>query len=130
MRYLMYIKSDENHRPLSPPDPKLMAAMETYVTKMVAKGVVVITGGLGPSQQATRFVAEGGTLARVDGPFAEAKELIGGFAIVDAESHEQVLEWGREFMKVHMDTLGPSWRGVSEIFPIYGSDDFMPAKKR
>jgi hypothetical protein len=129
MRYLMYIKSDENHQAGTPPDPKLMAAMDAYIKKYVAKGVVLFTGGLGPSKMATRLVASEGRLNKIDGPFAEAKELIGGFAIVEAESHEQALEWGREFMQVHIDALGPSWKGVSEIFPVFGSEELVPPKK-
>jgi len=54
----------------------------------------------------------------IDGPFAETKELIGGYAILKADSREDAIELGKQFMKVHADVLGPSWEGELEVRPM------------
>ena len=55
----------------------------------------------------------------IDGPFAETKELVGGFAIFDLESKEEAVESGREFMQLHADILGPAYEGELEIRPMF-----------
>ena len=55
----------------------------------------------------------------VDGPFAESKELVGGFAIFELPSKEEAVRSGREFMQVHADILGPSYEGELEIRPLF-----------
>ena len=122
MRFLMMIKADKDSERGAPPNPKLMAAMEKFVEGMVRSGVLLVTGRLGPSASGTRLVASGGKLAQVDGPFAETKELIAGFAIIQVKSKEEALEHGRRFMKLHQDVLGPTWEGVSEVREIFGPE--------
>jgi len=58
-----------------------------------------------------------------DGPFAEAKELIGGYAIVEAKSKQEAIELGKDFMKVHADILGPAYDGELEIRQMFDSGD-------
>jgi hypothetical protein len=128
MRFMMMIMADENSEAGLPPDPRLMEAVGKYTEEMMKAGVVLLTGGLGPSAMGTRILASGGKLTQVDGPFAEAKELIGGFAVVQAKSKEEAIEWGRRFMKIHVDILGPSWVGKSEIRPLFGPEDFAPGQ--
>jgi hypothetical protein len=61
-----------------------------------------------------------------DGPFSEAKELIGGFAILRAKSKTEAIEMGRRFMKLHQDVLGPGWKGDLEIRQVFDAPDSAP----
>jgi hypothetical protein len=128
MRFMMMMKADKNSEAGLPPDPKLMAPMGKYVEEMIRSGAVLATGGLGPSSKGTRLVHSGGHLKHVDGPFAETKELIAGFAIIQVKSREEALEHGRRFMKVHTDALGPSWEGSCEIREVFGPEDLGPSR--
>lgn len=109
------VKGDKNYEKGAPPDPKLMAAMGKLTEDMIKAGVVLETGGLLPSSKGARVRAAGGKLIVTDGPFIEAKEVIGGYAIIQAKSKEEAIELGKAFMKVHTDVLGPSYEGELEI---------------
>jgi hypothetical protein len=124
MRFMMIMKADNQFESGQPPDPRLMAAVDQLTQEMTKAGVVLFTGGLAPSSQGVRLVASGGKLGVVDGPFAETKELIAGFAIVQARSKEEAIEWGTRFMRMHQEILGPSWEGISEIRQVFGREDF------
>ena len=82
---------------------------------------MVDAGGLLPSSQGTRVRVAGGKTSVMDGPFAETKELIGGYAIFELQSKEEAVRMGRDFMQVHGDILGPSYEGELEIRPIFGA---------
>jgi len=115
MRFMMMVKADKNYEAGLPPDPKLMAAIGKLTEDMTEAGVVLETGGLLPSSKGARVRIAGGRLTVIDGPFAEAKELVGGYAILQAKSKEEAIELGKDFMKVHADVLGPSYEGELEI---------------
>jgi hypothetical protein len=118
---MMIMKADANSEAGLPPDPKLMAGMGKFMEEMTKAGLVLAAGGLGPSSRGVRLVASpGGELTQVDGPFPETKELIAGFAIIQAKSPEEAIEHARRFMKVHRDALGPDWEGSCEIRPVFG----------
>jgi hypothetical protein len=68
-----------------------------------------------PSSTGARVRAAGGRLIVTDGPFVESKELIGGFATIEAGSKEEAIEMGKAFMKIHLDVLGPAYEGELEI---------------
>ena len=63
-----------------------------------------------------------------DGPFAEAKELIGGYAIVDVPSKDEAIRVTREFLQLHRDILGPAYTGESEIREMMGVTCFAPVQ--
>ena len=100
MRYLMFIKHAENNHQLAPPKP-LMDAMETFVTEGFKTGWLKDTAGLKSTSEAVRIGSKGGKLSITDGPFAEAKEIIGGYAIVEAKSNDDAREIARRFMELH-----------------------------
>ena len=85
----------------------------------VARGQMVAAGGLLPSSQGVRIRVSGGKTSVIDGPFAETKELVGGFAIFDLDSKQAAIESGRQFMQGHADILGPSYEGELEIRPMF-----------
>jgi len=76
---------------------------------------MIQSGGLLPSANGARVRVSGGKMTVTDGPFAETKELIGGFAILEAESKEEAIRLGKEFMQLHVDVLGQSYDGTLEV---------------
>jgi hypothetical protein len=72
-------------------------------------------GGLLPSSKGARVRVRKGKITVVDGPFAEAKELIGGYAVFELASKEEAIQSAREFMQLHVDVLGPSYEGECEV---------------
>ena len=114
MRFLTFIKMDEKYRTQGPP-PALMEAMGKFVQESFASGKVQETGGLKPSSAATRFRIQRGKLTITDGPFTEAKEVVGGWAILKANSREEALENATEFMELHRKHW-PGWEGTSEMY--------------
>jgi len=98
-----------------PPDPKLMAAIAKHAEEMAKAGKLLATGGLLPFSKGARVRAAGGKLIVTDGPFIEAKEVIGGYGILEAKSKEEAIELAKVFMKIQLDVLGPSYEGTLEI---------------
>jgi hypothetical protein len=125
MKYLMMVKidpaTDEGRRfeTGAPPDPRLLAAVGRYAEEMARAGILRGTGGLLPSSRGARVRAAQGRLSVTDGPLSEAKELIGGYAILEAASRERAIELGPQFMQIHVDVLGPAYNGELEIRQMY-----------
>ena len=95
MKYLSFIRHSEKLRETAPP-PALMAAMGEFVQRSLRDGTLVETGGLLPSKDGLRVRLAGGKINVTDGPFTESKEVIGGWAILNASSKaEAVPEWWR-----------------------------------
>jgi hypothetical protein len=79
----------------------MMQDMGTFMAEAVNAGVLVATEGFGPSTNNDVIVrARGGNFIVTDGPFSEAKEVIGGFALLQVKSREEILEWTRRFMQI------------------------------
>ena len=130
MRYMMMVKADKNYERGAPPDPKLMAAVGKLAQEMTRAGVLLETGGLLPSFKGARVRAAGGKVTVTDGPFIEAKEIIGGYAILQATSKEGAIELGKTFMQVHADVLVPSYEGELEIRQMFDPSDCPEAPKQ
>jgi len=118
MQFMMIVKSTKESEAGGAPNPKLMAAVAKMAEEANRRGVMVGGGGLQPSSQGARIRVGGGKTAVIDGPFAETKELVGGYAIFDLKSREEAIQMGKEFMQVHADILGPSYEGELEIRPL------------
>jgi hypothetical protein len=108
MRYLMTTKAADT-APV--PDEKLYAEMGAFIEEMTAKGILLATGGLEPG--GIRMTSSGDEITVTDGPFAEAKEAIVGFALLEVRSEEEVIELARRFRRIVGD-------GVSEIRQVFG----------
>jgi hypothetical protein len=119
MRFMMIVKATKESEAGAPPNPKLMAAIAKMADEATRKGAMVGAGGLLPSSQGTRIRVAGGKTSVIDGPFAETKELVGGYAIFDLISKEEAIQSGKEFMQLHADILGPSYQGELEIRPMF-----------
>ncbi len=119
MRFMMMVKADKNYEAGIPPKPELLAAIGNLTADMVKAGVLVQTGGLLPSSTGARIHVSRGKLGVTDGPFAETKELIGGYAIVEAASRDEAIQIGRRFMELHASVLGPSYEGECEVRQLF-----------
>ncbi|HEV2517636.1 MAG TPA: YciI family protein [Devosia sp.] len=93
MRYMIIVKGKE---PSPPPSSEMLAAMGKLNQEMIEAGVMLGGEGLQPSKTGAKVVMQGGKLVVKDGPFTEAKELIGGFWIIKADSLEEALGWVRK----------------------------------
>ena len=116
MKYLMMIKHSEADR--SQPIPEgLLKAMGEFVEESFKNGTLKDTAGLKPSSEGFRIRLSGGKLKVSDGPFTEAKELVGGYAIVEVPSREKALEVAKKFMDLHR-VHWPTFEGESECRPL------------
>jgi hypothetical protein len=109
MRFLSMVRVQEN--PDQRPSEKMMADMGKLMTEMTAKGVLLDTAGLLPSSAGVRLRNNHGKLSRTDGPFTETKEVVGGYAMLKADSMEEALELTRRFLDVH----GDEWNVECEV---------------
>jgi len=122
MRFMTMVKSAENS---SPPPKELMDAIAKLGEEGAKAGVLVETGGLLPSAMGARVRLAGGKLTVTDGPFTEAKELIGGYAVYDVKSKSEAVEWTSRFMRLHQEHWA-GWEGESEIRQIFDASAFSP----
>ncbi|CAL9553020.1 hypothetical protein SUDANB176_04485 [Streptomyces sp. enrichment culture] len=100
-RYLSLIRIDENNAPAEGPSPELMQRMGELLEEMTKAGVLLDTAGLTPTAQGARVHYEGGRLSVTDGPFTESKEVVGGYALMQAKDKAEAIEWTKRFLKVH-----------------------------
>jgi hypothetical protein len=117
MKYLCFIRHSEKYRE-SPPPPALMQAMGRFVEKSLKEGVLVDTGGLLPSKDGLRIRLAKGKLEVTDGPFAESKEIIGGWAILQSDSRAEVVQVSKQFMELHREHW-PEFEGECEVRPMF-----------
>ncbi len=117
MRFLTFIRHSESHRE-SPPPPALMEAMGAFVQRSFKDGTLVDTGGLLPSKEGARVRLANGEIRVTDGPFSETKEVIGGWAILNAASKAEAVRIAIEFMELHRKHW-PGFEGESEVRPMF-----------
>lgn len=124
MKYLSFMRHSEKYRDTGPP-AALGEAMGKLLEKFVKQGALVDTGGLAPSRDGFRMRLANGKLTTMDGPFAESKEVIGGWAILEAASKEEAVRLAAEFMDLHR-THWPEFEGECEVRPI----EFLASETR
>lgn len=132
MRFMIIVKScPEFEAEVQPdPDPTVMAAMATYHEELAQAGVLLDGSGLKPSRTGWRIHygpggAEGTSSRRVvDGPFAEAKELIAGYTLIQVRSREEALEWSRRFP----NPVREGAEAIVEVRELYEMEDFTPSE--
>ena len=103
------------------PDPQLMADMNNYINELVKAGVLLSYEGLHPSSKGARVHFSGKNRTVIDGPFAETKELVAGFSILQVKSLQEAIEWVKRSPNCH-----PGESEV-EIRQIFEPEDFAPA---
>lgn len=117
MKYLTFIRHAESFRDAGPP-PALMEAMGRFMEQSFKDGTLVDTGGLKHSKEGIRVRLARGKIHVTDGPFTETKEVIGGWAIINASSKAEAVRIAREFMELHL-TYWPEFEGESEVRPMF-----------
>ena len=111
MRFMMIVKSVENS---GPPPKQLMDAVSKIAEEATKAGEMIESGGLASTAAGTRVRLSGGKLNVTDGPFTEAKEVFGGYAVFELKSKEEAIERTVRFMELHKQHW-PGWEGVTEI---------------
>ena len=111
MRFMMIVKSAEN---AGPPPKALMDAMEKMAAEATKAGKMIESGGLASTATGARVRLSGGKVTVTDGPFTEAKEVFGGYAVFELKSKKEAIEAAVAFMEVHKQHW-PGWEGETEV---------------
>jgi hypothetical protein len=125
MRVRATVAMDESF-PAGPPPAELFTAIGELAEQATKDGTLVETGGLLPSASGARVQLVDGKVTVTDGPFTEAKELVGGYAIYELRSKDEAIEAARRFMQLHAD-LWPGAEATCEVRQMAGPED-MPQR--
>ena len=122
MRFMLMVRATKDTEAGIFPEgsKELFAAMGRYNEEMVKAGVMLAGEGLQPSSKGARVKFSGGRQTVTDGPFAEAKELIAGFWLIQVKSKEEAIEW----VKRCPDPMGQDVEAEIEIRQVYEASDF------
>ena len=115
---MMIVKGVENFPASGPPPMELMEAIGKLGEEAAKAGKMVSMGGLKHSSEGASVRLKGGKMITTDGPFSEAKEVIGGFTIMNLKSKEEAIAEAVKFMELHRK-LWPQWDGETEIRLMY-----------
>jgi hypothetical protein len=118
MRYMMIVKANKESEEGVMPDEKALESMAKYNEELTKAGVLVELAGLQPTSKASKIRYSGSQRTVIDGPFAEAKELIAGFWLIQVKSKEEAIEWAKRI---------PFEEGEVELRPFFELDDFAPS---
>jgi hypothetical protein len=111
MRYMMIVKHKEAQ---GIPPKELMDAIGKLSEEAINNGTLLGNGGLLPTSAGASVRLSGGRVTVTDGPFTEAKEIIGGYALFELKSKEEAVEAARYFMELHKK-YWPGWEGETEV---------------
>ena len=120
MRYMLFIKHPGDYEGEQAPQA-LYDAMGEFIGEQARKGAFIDGAGLQPLRRATRVRLAGGRIQVTDGPFAEAKEVVGGYALCEFPSHEAAVALATEFMELHRRHW-PEFEGECEVRPFEVQD--------
>ena len=120
MKFMVMVKHAENS---GPPPKELMDAIAILSQETAENGTMISSGGLAPTAQSTRVRVSGGKLKVIDGPFTEAKEVVGGYAQFELKSRQEAIDGAVRFMELHRKHW-PGWEGEAEVRQIFGPEDF------
>jgi hypothetical protein len=115
MRFLGYTLANEAETPTEPSGPEIYEEMGKFVEEAVKAGVIVATGGIAPTSEGVIVTLKDGDFTVVDGPFTEAKEIVGGWALMECRDKTEAVEWTKRFLAV----LG---EGECRVRPVSGPE--------
>ncbi len=121
MRFMILLKADENTEAGVLPSEELLTAMRKYNEELVQAGVMLAGEGLQPSSKGARVKFSGSKRTVIDGPFAETKELIAGFWLIQVKSKEEAIEWVKRAPNPF-----PGTESEIEIRQVFEAEDFGP----
>lgn len=123
MRFMIIVKATGDSEAGVMPEEKLIAAMATYHEELAKAGVLLDASGLQPSAKGWRVRYSGGKRTVIDGPFAETKELIAGYTLIQVKSREEALEWTRRYP----NPVGEGAAAEIEVRQLFELEDFGPS---
>jgi hypothetical protein len=124
MRFMMIVKASPDSEAGKMPSEELLAAMGKYNRELISAGVLVDLAGLHPSSNAVRIKFRGWKRIVTDGPFAETKELIAGYWIIQVNSMEEAVAWAKRAPDPH----GEGQEAEIEIRQLFELEDFQPSE--
>ena len=125
MRFMMIVKGNRDSEAGILPSEELIAAMTKYNEELAKAGVLVDLSGLQPTSKGAKVKFSGGKTTLIDGPFAEAKEVIAGYWIINVKSREEAIAWAK---RIPPDPTNPTGEGEIEIRQFYELEDFCPSE--
>ena len=120
MRFMIIVKATRDSEAGIMPEEKLFAAMADYHEQLAQAGALLDASGLQPSSKGWRIKYNGKQRTVIDGPFAETKELVAGYTLIQAKSREEALEWTNRFPNPAVD----GGEGEIEVRQLYELEDF------
>jgi hypothetical protein len=124
MRYMVFVKMAED---VGDAPAALVEAMGREMGEAFAAGSMIDAGGLYPTAQSTQMRLSGGGISTTDGPYAEAKEVVGGYSIIEARTHEEAVQGARRVLELHLEHW-PGWEGSVEVRRIAGIENGAPPR--
>ncbi|HSI60435.1 MAG TPA: YciI family protein [Ideonella sp.] len=124
MRFIIMVKATADSEAGKLPDDALIAAMASYHEALARAGVLLDGNGLHPTARGWRIRYSDGKRTVVDGPFAETKELLAGYTLIQVRSRDEAMEWARRFPAPH----GEMAEGEIEVRQLFELDDFAPSE--
>ena len=121
MRFMIIVKATKDSEAGVMPPEEMFAAMATYHEELQKAGVLRDASGLQPSAKGWRIKYSGDKRTVVDGPFAETKELIAGYTLIEVKSREEALAWTKRFPNPHLT------EGEIEVRQLFELEDFEPS---
>ncbi|AIO36612.1 YciI family protein [Burkholderia pseudomultivorans] len=123
MRFMIMVRANAVSESGALPDDRLVEAMTDYHEELAKAGVLLDATGLRPSAEGWRVRYSGGKGTVIDGPFAETKELIAGYTLIQVRSRDEALEWTRRFPA----PFGADMEAEIEVRPLFELDDLTPS---
>jgi len=111
MRFMTLLRLDPAKAPEGGPSEELMTEMGKLIEEMKNAGVLLDTGGLRPEEEGTAVHLARGKQTVLDGPFTEAKEIVGGYFVLQAKSQDEAVEWTSRFLAIH----GDQWELTAQV---------------
>jgi hypothetical protein len=112
MKFFGYTLGDPD-TPVGPESPEMYERMGAFVEEATKAGVLLATGGLAPPNEGVKVRYSGGEFTVLDGPFSEAKEVVGGWALMETRDMDEAVEWVKRFLAI-------AGEGESTIRQVYG----------
>ena len=124
MRFMIIVKATRHSEAGTMPEDSLIAQMGKYHEELAKAGMLLDASGLRPTSDGWRIKYSGGQRSFVDGPFAETKELVAGYTLIEAKSREEAIEWTKRFPNPsHFNG-----EGEIEVRQLFMLDDFEPSQ--
>lgn len=124
MRFMIIVKATRDSETGVMPEEALIAEMAAYHEELANAGVLLDASGLQPSSKGWRIVYRGEESSVIDGPFAETRELVAGYTLIQVASRDEALEWTRRFP----NPAGHGKEAEIEVRQLFELEDFEPSE--